>query len=348
MNALFEKFDINSCRHNELLWYYKSNDKLYFPNKYYELYLIDFFEDNNIKIFSNGDKCFCYIKDDFIIDKNNKKLFHYDKLYDEFYYSFNFDVWYPYVKNLNVLISNNYKIIELSNDDIHNIKNNDIVKLVNIKNKIDKILNKNSNIKNWFVKTSNVSPKDIYSCDGKNIKLDNSYDILNCIIKSDRAKNSLNFNYCNKIILTEWINLPTENEFRCFIYNDKLRCISQYSTLDFRNDFHLLFDKFAKKDILEYINKFYEKIKYDIPYQDCVMDIVFMNKFNLNKDYDDKINKSYDIYLIEFNPFCPVSTGTCLFNWINDYHILYSSNKPLLRTYDNEIILSSKFIDITL
>ena len=149
-----EKYANNSTSHLEYLWYKEIENKCYFPKRYYEMYLIDYFEDRNIKVNEialnlsqlknnkdwiahesylsdyikedeNGKQEFvfmcCDLKDHHVVDESGKKMFHVDHLYNVQVYTFNCDVWLFYVKDLDIMFSN-YFLIKLTKDDLKCIK----------------------------------------------------------------------------------------------------------------------------------------------------------------------------------------------------------------------------------
>ena len=141
--------------------------------------------------------------------------------------------------------------------------------------------------------------------------------------QSERILNTLEIDgFDQYLILSEWKNIPSEFEFRCFVYKNKLRAITQYGK-EFETN--VLFS--SKKDylkILEKIKTFYNSIKNHIPYDDCIMDVLVW-------DEKQKSN-NMGVFLIEFNCFgAETPAGSGLFNWIQDHHVLYQSDKPVLR-----------------
>lgn len=124
------------------------------------------------------------------------------------------------------------------------------------------------------------------------------------MLATERCKYSIKFakdiNRDIKLVVRPWIDLSKGVEFRCFIYEDKIRAISI-------ND-----DKICDLDDNEIITraqKLFKKIQYNIPCDDCIMDIWVDNNFDL---------------VIEFNSygFWGIA-GINAFDWIEDAALLY-------------------------
>jgi hypothetical protein len=376
--GILDKYDYNNTSHIEYLQYKEYNNKVMFKKRYYYMYLIDIFDDNNIKIKNyninnnnnddddnNDDNklCYCDLIDKYIIDIYGNKKIYIDELYNIQINTYNAEIWLAEIKKLNIIISKTL-LIKINKNDINklikykkylvnNNSNKNNINLLNNKYKcelhenINNIINKHYNIKYWFIKLGSVSPKDLYNGVGKYIKFNNSVDIINTIIYSNRTWNTLmnNIKNDNYLLLSEWIDIPSELEFRCFIYKDKLRAISQYGDNININNYNCI-DKYNNNDkrinLYNDIIKFYNNIKFNIPYNDCIMDIIIID--------DNKSNSllKLGIFIIEFNCFgAETPAGSGLFNWISDSHILYNSEKPVLRllSYDNDNIYND-IIDI--
>jgi len=63
-----------------------------------------------------------------------------------------------------------------------------------------------------------------------------------------------------QILVREWIDIPVQSEFRAFVYNKKIRAISQYYDVCFFPE--LIQDK---ENIIKRIQYYFETIKDKIP-----------------------------------------------------------------------------------
>ena len=277
-------FDINSGNNRNMSPYVIKDNNLYIPYRYYEMYFVDYFEDNNIM--------FTFKNNHVIIDKS----IDIDTLYKVQYSNFNFDVWYDDLKHLTF---DSY-IIDFNIDKVKTIES------------INKIINRH---KFWFVKLSCMSPKD-ESRSGKQHKFNNAKDIVDRLFESERTRKEIECGN-TKLIMRQWVDLPEEYEFRCFVYKGKLRAISQYNCYQYVEEFQNI--KMQNK-IKERVISFYNSIT--LPYEDCCMDIVIWDK---------------DIFIIEINEFgIDTRAGSSCFNWIQDYDILYNSKEPIIKFCDDE------------
>jgi len=108
------------------------------------------------------------------------------------------------------------------------------------------------------------------------------------------------------LILRDWVPMPQDHEFRCYVKNRRITAISQYQC-------YLYFDKLQNKEYVEKLRDvivdFHETIKEAVPVDSYVMDIVVFPDFTC--------------MIVEFNPFGPhLSSGAALFNWIKDFDLL--------------------------
>lgn len=155
-----------------------------------------------------------------------------------------------------------------------------------------------------FIKNNHVSPKDsIYY--KKTPPIYNREMIAKIITTSKRFCSSLNDNL---LIVTpynfEW-SKNRFNEFRCFIYLNKLTAISQYH--------------FSLKLGLDIYNeKFYENIIINLKN--------IIQKLNLGSYTLDIIAYNNKIEIIEINSFgSNMPVGSCTFHWNHDRDILYNN-----------------------
>ena len=135
----------------------------------------------------------------------------------------------------------------------------------------------------------------------------NGKDALNLLLTSIRNHEDisdwLEYGGKEQIVLREWNNeLTLDNEFRTFIYNNKITAISQY---DHYGTFPYIIKE--KEKIENLIHIFWEKeVKNRINYPFYIVDFAYING---------------KIIFIELSPFFP-TTGECLFNWNSDINEL--------------------------
>ena len=184
----------------------------------------------------------------------------------------------------------------------------------------------------YFVRLDYCSPKDsrLYKSGiGPFTKIT---DIIYSIISSQRcfhciaglvARMSNNKSRDTYLWLLKWDDsIKTENEFRCFVLNDKITAMSQYRWFE---NFNWFDDPKKKNLLIPIVNKAQELIdncikgKVGKDMKHYVMDIHIV----AIDDYDD-----CEVELIELNPFGAMyGSGTCLFHWIRDYDQLYGISR---------------------
>jgi len=236
-----------------------------------------------------------------------------DNLYDTLCESYDANKWYHKIKEFTF----ESVLIDLSQNQINYIleKESDDFGLVDkINNEILPLTTNNNKI---FVRLYSLSPKDsIYF---PSMIISNADDVIQLLRSSERTIDYLK-NYSNQgIILRQYEkSLKSKNEFRLFIFDKKLRAISQYQ-------YYIKIEKYSDSDlrqiIYDSICDYFNKVANLIDYSDYVLDIVFLNNFSTIK-------------IIEINTFGPglLSEGG-LFDWKNDYDIMHNSVVPCIRFY---------------
>lgn len=150
-----------------------------------------------------------------------------------------------------------------------------------------------------FIKLDSVSCKDIH----KGV-FRSSIEVYDAFKKSGRILNTISQVPVSKkshylFVRNVDDNIKFSNEVRCFVYLSKLVAVSSNKELS-------LYEK-SKLEL------FLSNIITDMPYHDAVLDIA------INKD---------SMILIEVNNFGADSpTGAGLFNWKEDYFILYGCSR---------------------
>ena len=126
------------------------------------------------------------------------------------------------------------------------------------------------------------------------------------------------------LIIREFVSFPVKNEFRGFIYKEKLTALTQYNNLAYFPQ-HLE----IKSEMERKIKEFVEGMKSVM--ENCILDLV--------------IDDNGKVWVVEMNPFGEL-TGACLFSWSEDREILMGKKpfefrivekKPTLQYIKSEI-----------
>ncbi|UJR29209.1 hypothetical protein I4U23_010423 [Adineta vaga] len=169
------------------------------------------------------------------------------------------------------------------------------------------------------------------------LRLTCASDLLTTFVISERiyqdmllateAQNPADDLFKENIILRPFIPIDVDMEFRGFVYQQRLTCLSQYNYLIYSSRLCQW-----KDEILDKINSFFNqmvKMKLDTyPSKDYVID------FALTKGDDDSVS-SMKVWVIELNPFMQTTDGA-LFSWQHEKHLLEGQSnddetKPLFR-----------------
>lgn len=123
-----------------------------------------------------------------------------------------------------------------------------------------------------------------------------------------------------KIYLMKWININHMNEFRVFVYKNKITAISQQYIYCKNNTYEI--NKNLISVHIDIICKYYDNvIKKKIDHMDSYT-------------YDFAILEDNKPYLIEFNSFGKeYASGSALFHWIIDEQKLYNENNKIYFRY---------------
>lgn len=286
---MYEQIGPNSSCHNDLDPIIKRNGKWIFPEKF-KKYFIDFVDVHDFDSVSIRNKI-CYITDPTITRETLA-------LFQQSYY--NIEHYIDLVPTIESIVSD-----PLTYDDIQEILTKPRSSF--IYEFCSHLMNKS-----YFFRLNSISPKDVKIKGKRECKVGSGEDIKTLMRLSERTRYYLD-NFDERIqirlVLREWIDeFPTE--FRCFIRGNKLRAISQ-------NSEDCCYKEKTKNKIYEEILEFYRSIKYEIPFEDAVMDI-------------SKIEEKWIV--IEFNVFgAETKTGSSLFNWKDDYEVLYNAQVPIIK-----------------
>jgi hypothetical protein len=179
---------------------------------------------------------------------------------------------------------------------------------------LDELVNKyetkyNININNNFVRTDKTSLKN--GCYGIN-PYNNLRDIFLSMLTTKFGHHAFNYNDEEiNIYLLEWIKIDMDKEFRVFVVDNKISCISQQNI--YKKSEYLINHPNLNL-LIENLNQYFENnIKNKlIDFQNYIMDIAIYNN---------------DFYFIEINPFGQnYTSGSACFHWINDNDIIYNNS----------------------
>jgi len=141
--------------------------------------------------------------------------------------------------------------------------------------------------------------------------------------------------YRTQLILREFNhNIDFECEFRCFVFQNAMTCISQYGSLIFVPRIVKHKDQILKS-IVKYWSSNIQPLMEKAGILSYVLDLGLLKEKtdeNKNKKEDEKEKEEeyMDLVLIEINPFC-TKAGPLLFNWEKDIELMLTSNPVTLR-----------------
>lgn len=154
-----------------------------------------------------------------------------------------------------------------------------------------------------FVRLGSRSPKDA----GKSLHVTNADQAMTLFVNSERVFDDLILAIGNKytphIWVRQWIDIPKDAEFRCFMKNRKLVGISQYYYFD--GAFKNIIDN--SEQIQWAIQQFFSVFSAACHLDSVVFDVYLKNKVHGNE-------VTWDVRLLEINPFFEL-TDPCLFTW---------------------------------
>ena len=198
----------------------------------------------------------------------------------------------------------------------------------------------NNNPGEYFLRTSNCSPKDawyqLYSETPSADEIDESVITLEeierdiCVLKvsdaeqcimvlchSERIYYDMEFDETeNAIILMPWRkDILLDTETRCFVKNRKLIGFSQYYC-DLENGYtsinQIVTMKHLYKVIIDFITEFISNKNF--PYLNAVIDIAVSNNIIPTVSSTGSLFQQDDIIFIEINAF-QIDTDSCLYTW---------------------------------
>lgn len=166
----------------------------------------------------------------------------------------------------------------------------------------------------WFSRLDECSFKDgLY-----NPPYTSSLQIIKSLVTSQRVASALQHFDNKKLYLIPWnVHWDSNYEFRVFVYNKKVTCISQYKWIK-NLGFNEIFLGTFMNELISYCNK----IANEIDLQNMIIDVVY----NDNPQFD-------MIELVEINSFNKYLTCGALFDWELDENIIYSNNDKIIVRY---------------
>nr|QYA18847.1 Cdc123 [Clandestinovirus] len=318
------------------------------PKRTFDLYLVSYCIDNNLQYIEDGDIVRIKTNEDgFALCRDGNALnnVNADTLVDVHIGRYESEVWFPLLQgneeSKKLTFASEFVQLDTSHmelllhfydrtEDANRLKSSDTYR--NLVSLLDNCFASFSakGISKIFVKLNSVSPKDICYYDDDPMGDINalaayrSEHVIHMLTRSSRCmsviKRTLHLRLPNPVLimLREFVEMPFQNEFRCFVYDGKLRAISQYHWMI--HDKSIVDNQLAIRDR---IDTFYRLSKQYIPYKDCVMDVILL-------DDESKFEGTFmnlGIYLIEFNCFGgDLVAGSALYHWYHDYDILYKNS----------------------
>jgi hypothetical protein len=247
----------------------------------------------------------------------------YVQIYKAYLNQFDYHMWYPSVKDI---MTNGAVVLELSGSDViqlekkaelHHTTDESYTMTVDDQKdfstefiqQVKQFVNKCDD--GVFVRLTNTSSKNEQILK----PLDSTSDVLNFLIRSRTFYSTYNivlhpvYAFPREVyaIMMPWNNkLDLNNEYRVFIYKNKVVAISQQQWFSSK-----YFSEYHCNQVAQSIQSYYnDKLKARLPYPSVVLDVW--------------VDSNYQTHLIECNPWgCYNASGSSLFHWIKDYEILH-------------------------
>lgn len=325
MNLIIEPiknyYDCNTNNIKSYNPYYIENDILCIDENWYEK-LIDISKSRLSELVEYYNLDFQIIKNIFVPHnfynecKNEKYKEIYASIYKLYISQFDYENW---CENKNMLVKFSHQDIDII---IYLIEYAEKITQETIKNfsknfsqEIKRIMEKyrENKITRFFVKLSGTSGKS-----QKELRpLFDEIDIIKFITHSvflqeyNKAKNKI-FTKDLYLVILPWNDMFEDKkyEFRCFMFNKKIKCVS--SQLWYDNPMY------NEKD-MEIIKNVFCNYKDKSIYQDAVIDVYIKDNI---------------LHVIEYNPFGPYSSScSSLFNWTKDYNKIHNDYDDIYFRY---------------
>jgi hypothetical protein len=215
---------------------------------------------------------------------------------------------------------------------------------------LEQLISSHMEAGNYFVKLSTRSPKDAIAVKDdpslspteqlnqkiKALMVRNGEEVLNLISRSQRIYSDINFFFqygvpgtsfsSLNLILREWVDIPQDREFRCFVYEGTVTGVSQYNCY---RPMPQLWDMDLINKISESIVKFNDTVKSCFSTTSYVLDVV--------------VFEDLKVELIEINSFGTyMSSGSALFHWKHHEDLLYNKlgrSTPAFRLLTNNTMV---------
>lgn len=134
-----------------------------------------------------------------------------------------------------------------------------------------------------------------------------SLEVVDKMLQDPRCKSSMKLaervGRTITVAARDWLDVSKGIEWRCFVYDDKLRAISINDTA---------ISDHSDAAVIERVEQLFKKIRYNLPCVDCVMD-VWLSDQDPSKDL-----------VIEFNSYgFWGNAGIDTFDWVEDGALLY-------------------------
>lgn len=148
-----------------------------------------------------------------------------------------------------------------------------------------------------FVRLNSVSPKfraPVYSLSEAREVIASSPRCIEAI------QNAIHYGFSNFIVIRDWKDLSAGNEYRCFIYNDRLTAITNH-------DGKVQQSALTEDMLVKRIQRLLDAAMYYLPHSTVCMDC-FVHDSRPNEDC-----------VIEFSAYGPATdTGSGAFHWLTD------------------------------
>lgn len=322
-NIIIEKItSCTNCNNNNIKNYnpYYIEDDVLYLNKEWYCSLLDLTKERLEKIIQNYKLKFEFVD---IGVPHDKIQIKYDNVYADLYkiylWQYDYENWYNdelnsdfNVKIVKIPRCDTYVLEEWTDKCFTTLSKNDLEELsLQFRNDINSVIEyyKQNGITKFFVKLSGTSGKSDHDL----FPLFDVFDIVKFISRiafKKEYKKTREKLYCANlcVIIMPWNNMfdNRKYEFRAFMYNSKITCISQQVWYDCMN----------------YTEEELKMIKHAI--------LKFENKTNLKNATIDMYINNGKMHIIECNPFGPyAAAGSSLFNWKNDFDKMHNKNNKI-------------------
>ena len=202
----------------------------------------------------------------------------------------------------------------------------DFSELNHLKERIEWTISNNNKINKWFIKLSGTSGKNEKAVQPVSSIIEIFKQLTSNMLFLHQEYDKLSKD--TSLIITEWNdNIEKRNEFRVFVYNNKITGVSQQHWYDL---FSYTTEEMSSIQIA--ISQLNKNLSSKIPiYNNCVIDIWI------------DIKKS-SAHIIEYNPFGAYSgAGSSLFHWIKDNDKLTGDGKIIEIRFTSTILGEFEF-----